>query len=994
MFEAGSLIFRIQTVGAGLFKTELQQADEAAKKAAKSISESAKSISESAKSTRELGNQSNYLRPKLAQVGQEIRGMSAEARQSSREVGGAMSIIGAAIVATVGLTVKAATDWETAWAGVRKTVDGTDEELAGIEAGLRSMSKELPAAHGEIAAVAEAAGQLGVKSADIVRFTRTMIDLGETTNLTSQEAATSLAQLMNIMRTAPEDVDKLGSAVVALGNNGASTERDIVQMAQRIAGAGEVVGLTEGEVLGLANALSSVGIEAEAGGSAVSNIMIDISKAVSAGGDDLQEWARVAGMSGDEFARRWKADPAEALATVIEGMGQLNASGGDVFAMLTKLGQSDIRVTRSLLSLAGAGDLLRNSLQLGNEAFAENNALQIEAEKRYETTAAKVSMARNSVVDMAIELGEHLLPAVIAVAEGVGNFADFIGGLPEPIQGAIAILALLAGGITLAGGAALLALPKIIEFRLAVASLATTMPLATGAAKGFASFLGGPWGVAIAAAVAGLMLLDAALKAGQASSEEISNSLTTARRSADQFSTLGQGKEIVFFRDVVADLENMSDMLGKVQHENDNIWARFTVETHGFRAAVKEAGAELAVLADADLPSAQKAFQTFTEGQNLSNAELWTLIDTMPEFRDALIEQATALGINVSSTEDLTSRQALLDIAMGRGAGQTQSAADAYVEAAEGARDLERDLESLLSLLDEANQTNRDAITSNLDYKDTLAEVDEAIRLAREGVEGYALGLDENTQAGRDNMNMLVGLADDAYAAAESQFALDGSVQGLKDRLDESREALITRAMDFGYTREEAVKLADQILGMPTEYELDVLADTAAATSAINGFISSYNGRSIMLRVGAQGQQTYSRDGQTFYQAEGSVRTAADGYAEPMSHQAAQIRRGGSYVLWAEDETEGESFIPHAKSKRSRSERLLAETAELFGGTYIPAGAKVAAMADGAIQSKPSRAPATIVGDRPMKLDDESISKLADALRRGNRADDWSRGDA
>ncbi len=509
MFEAGSLIYRIQAVGAGLFKAELQQADDAAKKAAKSISESAKS-------TKELGNQSNFLRPKLAQVGQEIRGMSAEARQSSREVGGAMTLIGAAIVATVGLTVKAATDWETAWAGVRKTVDGTDEELAGIEAGLRSMSKELPAAHGEIAAVAEAAGQLGVKSEDIVRFTRTMIDLGETTNLTSQEAATSLAQLMNIMRTAPEDVDKLGSAVVALGNNGASTERDIVQMAQRIAGAGAVVGLTEGEVLGLANALASVGIEAEAGGSAVSNIMIDISKAVSAGGDDLQEWARVAGMSGDEFARRWKADPAEALATVIEGMGRLNASGGDVFAMLTKLGQSDIRVTRSLLSLAGAGDLLRNSLDLGNQSFAENNALQIEAEKRYETTAAKVAMARNSVVDMAIELGEHLLPMVVAVAEGVGDFADMVSEMPKPVQGTIAVLSLLTGVIALSAGAALIAVPKFVEFRLAVAALATTMPKATAAGKGFIGMLAGPWGIAITAGIAGLMLLNDWLKSAQA----------------------------------------------------------------------------------------------------------------------------------------------------------------------------------------------------------------------------------------------------------------------------------------------------------------------------------------------------------------------------------------------------------------------------------------------------------------------------------------------
>src|SRR5690606_8515964 len=158
----------------------------------------------------------------------------------------------------MGATVKAAMDWESAWTGVLKTVDGTPAQLAAVETGLRQLAKTLPASHQEIAAVAEAAGQLGVSTPGIVDFTKTMIDLGETTNLTSDEAATAIAQMANVMGLkldgSTDDVQRFGATLVELGNNGASTEKDILMMSQRIAGAGALVGATSGEVLALSNA--------------------------------------------------------------------------------------------------------------------------------------------------------------------------------------------------------------------------------------------------------------------------------------------------------------------------------------------------------------------------------------------------------------------------------------------------------------------------------------------------------------------------------------------------------------------------------------------------------------------------------------------------------------------------------------------------------------------------------------------------------------------
>jgi TP901 family phage tail tape measure protein len=286
--------------------------------------------------------------------------------------------------------------------------------MAGLEGQLRQMARTLPESHDEIAAVAEAAGQLGVETGDVAGFTEVMVKLGETTNLTADQAATEIAQISNVMGTMARDgVDgaaRFGSALVALGNNGASTEADILSMASRIAGAAKVVGMTEGDLLGVSNALASVGIEAEAGGTALSNVLIDMSKAVATGSDDLQGFADVAKMSADGFSTAFKDRPAAAVAAFTRGLARIQASGGDVFTTLSDLGQSDVRVTSALLKMAGAGTLFSDSLDLGAKAITNTNALNAEFAKRLDTTASKIQIARNNVRDAAITIGTSLAP--------------------------------------------------------------------------------------------------------------------------------------------------------------------------------------------------------------------------------------------------------------------------------------------------------------------------------------------------------------------------------------------------------------------------------------------------------------------------------------------------------------------------------------------------------------------------------------------------------
>lgn len=326
----------------------------------------------------------------------------------------------APLLASAGFAVKAAVDYESAFAGVKKTVDGTPQQFDKLSASIREMAKEMPSSAVEIANVAEAAGQLGVPIGAIKDFSKTMINLGVSTNLSSEEAASSIAKIGNIMQVSGKDLGTwsahFGSAVVDLGNHFATTERDIVEMTNRLAAGGKLAGLTTPDILGLATAMSSVGIEAEAGGTAMTQTLTGIGKAVSGVGkgakEKLEVIAQTAGMTAEQFSTAWKQKPAEALQQFIKGLQRAHDEGKNMDGILDELGMTGIRQGNMLKSLASASDKMGEAVSRSNSAWKENSALTEEARKRYETTESQLKIFKNQITDLAIEFGGPLLKAM------------------------------------------------------------------------------------------------------------------------------------------------------------------------------------------------------------------------------------------------------------------------------------------------------------------------------------------------------------------------------------------------------------------------------------------------------------------------------------------------------------------------------------------------------------------------------------------------------
>nr|DAS05821.1 MAG TPA: minor tail protein [Caudoviricetes sp.] len=366
---------------------------------------------------------------------------------------------GLAVTAGVGGAVKAAVDWESAWTGVQKTVDATPAQYARLEGQLRSLTSVLPVSHQEIAGVAEAAGQLGVKQQDVAKFTSTMVKLGTATNMTSEEAATSLRQFMNVMGTAPKDVDRLAATVVDLGNNSATTERDIVEMGQRLSGTGKQMRMSEPQVMAFGAAMASVGINAEAGGTAMSRNWIKIDKAVRSGGQSLQTMAQVSGMSAAQFKKAWQTDAAGATNALIEGLGRASKSGQDVSKLLDQMGIKGQYQTDAMKRLAGASagagnaqDQLADSLKIAGQGWSQNTALEEEFGRRQQTTASQMQLAMNRIKDAAINVGQAALPVLGRAAQQVSRYADRFAKLSPRTQEMILKIGALGGVSLIAAG--------------------------------------------------------------------------------------------------------------------------------------------------------------------------------------------------------------------------------------------------------------------------------------------------------------------------------------------------------------------------------------------------------------------------------------------------------------------------------------------------------------------------------------------------------------
>lgn len=345
--------------------------------------------------------------------------------------------------AGIAAATKTAIEFEDAWTGVTKTVDGTPQQLSKIDDGLKNLAQTTSSTYQDIAHYAELAGQMGIPTDSIVGFTKTITELGDTTNLVGEEAAQSIAKFSNVMVSQSKKTNtyysRLGSTIVDLGNKFSTTESDIMDMATRLGVAGKMVGFNSNQVLGLSTALSSLGIEAAAGGSSVSKMLKTIDLSVSTGDKNLQKFAEVSGMTSQQFQKAWGEDAAGTFLKFVEGIGK----SADVTKTLDELGIKEVRQAQSMGALAQSSEVLASALNVSKNAWNDNTAMANEAEKRYATLKSQLSQTWEAIKQAGNELGQAFTPTLTDLLKIVKKAANAFSNLDEGTQQTISKMLLL-----------------------------------------------------------------------------------------------------------------------------------------------------------------------------------------------------------------------------------------------------------------------------------------------------------------------------------------------------------------------------------------------------------------------------------------------------------------------------------------------------------------------------------------------------------------------
>lgn len=443
-----------------------------------------------------IGADATNFNKAVNQTRNDLKRLGTSFSNISKQTGIAFTAAGAAITGALGLAVKEAISFETAFTGTKKTIEeatlGAGKDFATLEQAIRDLAKEVPVTFEELAGIAEIAGQLGVVGQEsITGFTETMAKLGATTNLSSEEAATGIARIGNVLGVTGEELGafagKFGSVLVELGNNFAVTESELVAMTTRLTSTGAIANISAADLAALAAALASTGTEAALGGTAMQSLSIAMLKATQEGGEALEAFADTAGMSVDDFKKLFKEDALGAIIEFVEGLGK---SGDDAIGILEKVELNEKRLIGTLFRLAGGIDTLRDARVRANGEWEKANALDVEFEQRAATVASQLRILKNNWDDISSTLGKIFLPiinkAVAFMIPVLDRISAWIALNPQLTE-TITLAAAAVGAILLALGPLLIMLPGLVLFFQGLGVIIMGM---TGPMLAFAAIIG------------------------------------------------------------------------------------------------------------------------------------------------------------------------------------------------------------------------------------------------------------------------------------------------------------------------------------------------------------------------------------------------------------------------------------------------------------------------------------------------------------------------
>ena len=723
--------------------------------------------------------------------------------------------------------------FDEAMAGVMRTTGMTSEEIDVLGQDFQDLSTTIPMSTNDLASIAETAGQLGIASENVENFTTVMAKLATTTDLEADTAATMLAQFANITQMDPANYDRLGSTLAALGDSSATTASRITTMSEGIAATASICGMSEKDILAISTAVGSVGIESGMGSTAINTFLSNINKAVQKGGDDLETFANVAGMSAGQFKAAWENDAAGAFQTLIEGIAESENST----ATLNELGITAARQTRVILSLASAGDTLSDAFELANEAWEENTALDEKAQIMWTTAAADLTKLKDSVTNLKTSIGDSLAPVldplINKAQDVVDGVKDFIDLNPKLATGITTIISGV-GALT----TALLSLSAVIKVIKGL-EIGSTIKMLGSFFSNFGSSIASLLGTG-GSIIAGGLAVGATISSVETSkyNKAVENGTATTQQALRMDEgKIGEGHDVSEYqenynaqveeykrlkeqRQSYADMgldttvidQQIADQYQNLIDANQELQAaqhESTYDIEATAAALNEAGIETEGLTDAEIVhtaavyDAQSAIEAYTEAYEENRAAALGAIESATGLFDAL--EADDDAAQMSASGMIEAWQAQTD-SINDYADRLEQLRDAGVseellaQLSDGSAESVAYVETLSNSLDDLdvsalNEAYEEAQTAKEQFADTAASIETDATTVTDTVSATFEGLPDgmydvgtevisNIQSGLSSQSgalysQVTSIVNNAIAKAEAAAGGSGEVDGV-----------------------------------------------------------------------------------------------------------------------------------------------------------------------------------------------------------------------
>lgn len=832
---------------------------------------------------------------KTAETGSEIEKLN-QKKQAFTQLGASAMGFGAAAAAGVGLAISRFADFDQQMSYVQAATHETATNMnllrdAALDAGARTVYSAT-----EAAGAIEELSKAGVETADILAGGLDgALDLAAAGGLGVAQAAGIAATALKTFKLEGKDMAHVADLLAAGAGKAMGDVSDLSQALAQGGQAAALTGLSIEETTAALAAFASQGLLGSDAGTSLKTMLLNLSPTTEKATQLVEKYNLQA------YDQQGKFIGLAAYAGKLQSaLGNLSAEQ-QTTTLKTIFGTDAYRAAAVILGEGEKG--VRNWISaVDDQGYAADTARM-----RLDNLKGDVEQLGGAFDTALIQSGSGANEALRSMVQIVTGAVGAFGDLPAPVQQGALYLGAAAAAVGLLSGGFLILTPRVAEFK-AVAN-----------AAGFSLK-----GLSLAAAgvTAGLTVVISVVAAlAQAQAE--------ARARAEAYaSALSQGEKAA--QKFVAEQLAMKDSFLWMDRGSAVENARkLGISIDEVTKAVTGSSAEF----DKFKERVQAAYDANGKGLEFGYA-MEQLTGKVQQLRDAQSDSAETAKATDAAQKSLTSTT-------DQNAASTQSAADAYARAATTAEDLQEQLNSLIDMVDKANGVGQDAITQNLDYQNALAKVDDAIAKANDGTEGYANTLDTSTQAGRDNLDMLVGLAAKAQDAAKAQFDLDGNTDNYRATLEASRQTLIDRAQQLGYNADQAQALADQIFRIPSETQWNVIAQTAAAQAALNDFVRSNDGRRVRVYVDAQGGQTYQLPNSSvrfnaagnMYDHRGLTGFAGGGLVVTGSASGIYNGRAGGLYRFAEGElgVPWESIISGRAQDRTRNIEIWRQTGERLG---------------------------------------------------------------